>query len=212
MNELDDRTLTEVASDLATARNLLSGVHMTTPPQLIIARGRRQRHRSRVAAAAAAAGLGLAAGAALWLAPAATPPPAPVTAARHGQVHIQTAAWTVTRDRGGIVTLTIWQASSPDSLRRALARAGVPALVLFRPACDVPATLPESSAVFPGTGHSAAGTWLRIRPSAMPAGTEILIGFYAPNDLVMGPHVSFVLLARDSSARLAAPVNGHCPH
>lgn len=218
MNDPDARTLTAVGTGLAEARNSLSDVRMTTPPQEIIVRGRKRRRRNRIAIAAAVT-LGLTAGAALWGPLTATSPAAPVIASPQGQVQIRTAAWTVVRDPDGIVTLTIRQFRNADSLRRALAQAGVPAVVLYRHVCPYPsAGQPQVPAVFPGTGHSSADVWLRIRPSAMPSGTKLLIGFQADSDLVLRRHplpgqgrLTFIELVWDSSANLATPVNGHCP-
>ncbi len=147
-------------------------------------------------------------------------------------LQIHTTAWTVTRRTDGIVTLSMRQDENFGLLRRALAEAGVPAVVLDRTVCPFPAAgQPEVPAVFPAIPVSSTRDWFEIRPSAMPRGTKILIGFHAANGLVLfqahkplsqaakrrlaGSEqkvnlTTFALLVWDSSAALATPVNGHC--
>jgi hypothetical protein len=216
MNDQDAQTLASVRAGLSDAR-YMPGVLMRTPPEEIIGRGkRRRRNRSYLAAV-----LGAATAVAVMASVVAGSPasrggtgrqaPAPV-------LRIHTAAWTVVRDRDGIVSITMRQAQNSGALRRALAQAGVPAVVLYRHVCPYPETgQPQAHAILPGTGHNGTGSWVRIRPSAMPAHTVILIGFEAVSDLVLRLHpkpgqglTTYLGLVWDSSAAQATPVNGRC--
>lgn len=125
----DDPALAAVSHRLTQARDLLGDEHMTITASEIIARDTRRRARQWLAAAGAAgAAAGLAA--ALALAPGSPARPGP------GPGHEQLAAWTVQANPDGTVTITMRNASHPAQLQRALARAGVPAVVRWGKICE----------------------------------------------------------------------------
>jgi hypothetical protein len=145
----DEQALTAVRQRLAAARDQLGDQHMTTPASEIIARSTRRRRRRWLASGAAVcAAAGLTAGLML---PAGHPTaPAPA----------QLAAWTLHANKDGTVTFTVREAtdaSSAAQLQRALARAGVPAVVRWGEICQTAG--PGVQAMDPGDSvQAAAGT------------------------------------------------------
>jgi hypothetical protein len=100
------------------------------PASEITVRHTKPRARRRlvaVAAGCAAAGLAVA----LTLAPGSRG-----NSARPGPAHAQLAAWTVRTNPGGTVTFTLRNTSHPAQLQRALAKAGVPAVVRWGKICE----------------------------------------------------------------------------
>jgi hypothetical protein len=147
-------------------------ISMATPVAEIIGRGRVVRGRRRVprlAGAMAAAAGAVAAGAVAAVAML-VPGTHPAAA--------QLAAWTVTRQADGDVTLTIRELSNPDGLAAALQRDGVPAFVAFagqpgNVSCQVypnaASLLRSIYSVQPG----GDGTAIVIDPSAIPSGAGL---------------------------------------
>jgi hypothetical protein len=155
-------------------------VPMTTPVDEIIGRGRAVRARRRVPrlAGALAAAAGAAAAVALLVPgtrPAAT----------------QLAAWTVTRQADGTITVTVRQLRDPAGLQRRLRADGVPASVTFfghepRSCQGYPMSAVLMTEVFGGHGPP-----LVIHPGALPhgAGVQLNPGHYphgAPIALAAG--------------------------
>jgi hypothetical protein len=195
----DSSTLEAVRGSLTTARDSLTGVHMTTPLGTIVRQGRARRWRlgltglAGAAAVAAGAGFGLTA-----VLPASHQPGNPGPD--------QLAAWTVSRQADGHVHLTIRQLSDPAGLQSTLRADGVPASVTFlsqpNPACrlypHVPKPLPPQHAApghataaevrelgrmtdgvvrfDPGNPPSVAANRFVIVPSALPSGVGVQIG------------------------------------
>jgi hypothetical protein len=175
----DNNAVDTVRDSLATARDSLTEVHMTTPLDTIVRHGRARRRRHRLTglagAAVVAAGTVLAATALL---PASHP-------ASH-QPRVQLAAWTVVKRPGGIVNITIRELHDPAGLQAALRADGVPASVSFgngqQTACRsypgggfmTSATPALFNSVFPPGPPSAA---VSVRPSALPSGTGVLLAF-----------------------------------
>lgn len=159
----DDNTLTAVRRRLTEVRDALGDVHMTTPASEILARARRGRTRRRLAAAGAAcAAIGLAVALAL-----------PSGGQAH-PVHVHLAAWSVDTNSDGTVTVTVRQLTHAAELQRALAEAGVPAVVTFREEC---LNTQNQNAL------AKAGVELKasvnppgeiITPSEIPSGTKLL--------------------------------------
>jgi hypothetical protein len=94
----------------------------------------------------------------------------------------QLASFSVSKTAGGLVklTLTPGQLNDPGALRAALARVGVPALVTANRVCYVPgpnSVLPRI--LLPPQRRPARGSivWT-IRPSALPSGDELSIGYF----------------------------------
>jgi hypothetical protein len=113
----DDELMTAV-------RDSFAGDHLATPVEQIARRSRAVRTRRRIPALAGV--LAVAAGAAIaviTLVPAGHQPSHPVTA--------QLAAWTVTKQADGSVTVTLRQMKDPAGLQRTLRADGVPASVTF---------------------------------------------------------------------------------
>lgn len=158
MNE--DHTLTVVREHLARARDSLGEQYPSIPASKIIARSRMRRGRRWLATAGTA-------GAAMGLAVALT-----LSSGVPGQaVHVHTAAWSVDTNSNGTVTVTVHQLTHAAELERALAGAGVPAIV----------TSPESCLQGTQNRHTNAGVTvsdnppgLTITPSRLPTGTKLL--------------------------------------
>jgi hypothetical protein len=152
-------------------------------------RGNRRRRLTAGITAVAAAGA-LACG--LALSGVLGPAPARATGT------VRTAAFLLTRDANGTVTLTLAKGQvihEPAVLQRALAHDGIPALVKIDtdcssdPAPPLPSSigvvsihLPDGTAVpVPTTRKPAppipANAVIVINPSAMPAGTEMFLGY-----------------------------------
>jgi hypothetical protein len=116
----DDSALGAVRDCLTTAKDCLTEVHMNTPLDTVVRHGRVRRWRRRLTGLAGAAAV--AAGAVLAvtaLAPASHQPTA------------QPAAWTVARQAGGAIHVTIRELSDPAGLQRKLRADGVLASVTF---------------------------------------------------------------------------------
>lgn len=175
--------------ELTTAvKDSVTGVRMEIPAERIISRGRGIRSRRLIPGVAA--GLAIVAGAALsvtTLLPAGHQPGRPAGA--------QLAAWTVTRQSGGSIRVTIRQLRDPAGLQSALRADGVPVSVTFagrpNPACQG----------YPGGGDqaqrrqllsgAATGTARRpnilvIHPAGIPSGAGLGIAAQFRQD--HGPH------------------------
>jgi hypothetical protein len=123
----DDPALTATWHRLTEARDSLGDEDLAIPASEIIARDKRRRTRHRLAAAGAAcAAVGLAVGLAL----------APGSPARPEPRHTRLAAWTVHTNPDGTVTFTLQSTSHPAQLQRALANAGIPAVVSWGKICQ----------------------------------------------------------------------------
>jgi hypothetical protein len=171
-------------NELITAvRESVTQVHATTPVEHILSRGRAVRARRRIPGLAAA--LAAAAGAAIAL----TALPASHPASHAPRV--QLAAWTVVKQPGGVIHVTIRELRDPAGLQAALRADGVPASVSFgngqQTACRpypgggfmTSANPALINSVFPPGPPSAA---VSIRPSALPSGTGVLLAFLQRSD------------------------------
>jgi hypothetical protein len=175
----DNNAVDTVRDSLTTARDSLTEVHMTTPLDTIMRHGRARRRRHRLTglagAAVVAAGTVLAVTALL---PASHP-------ASH-QPRIQVAAWTVVKQPGGTINVTIRELRDPAGLQATLRADGVPASVSFGNGQQTPCRSYPGGGfmtnadpalinnVFPPGPPSAA---VSIRPSALPSGTGVLLAF-----------------------------------
>lgn len=120
----DNTALTALRHRLTEVRDSMSDVHMTIPDNAIFANAKKRRTRRGIAAALTA--ICAAVGVALALA-------LPAVQAR--AVHVHLAAWSVDTNSNGTVTVTVRQLTHAAQLQRALAEAGVPAVVTFRKEC-----------------------------------------------------------------------------
>lgn len=183
----NNHTLIAIKDRLAEVRDSLGQAHPSIPASEIIARARRRRLRRRLIPAMTAA-LALAAGAAVALTvllPASHP-------ASH-QPGVQLAAWTVVKQPGGTVSVTIRELHDPAGLQRRLRADGVPATVTslnqLNLAChpwpgaalhgmSTPAGNALFNKVFPQDPGAPANV-IVIRPSALPhgGGVQLAAGF-----------------------------------
>ena len=143
-------------------------VHMDTPVEQIVRRGRAVRARRRlpgVAGAAAAVAGAVLAGTTLL--PAGHPS------------GVRLAAWTVTRQANGTIKVTIRELRDPAGLQSKLRADGIPASVTFsskpNPACqEYPGKWDLNKA---GVQSPSSGPYvLTIHPSALPRGAGVQIG------------------------------------
>lgn len=177
----------DVLNELKTS---LDDVTMDTPVEQIEAGGRAIRRRRRLVGVTAGVAVtaGLALGIPLYTGPTTAPPVASSGNAATG-VHIRTAAYTVDTTHDGTVRAT-WDKAryfeSHSGLEAALRKAGFPVLIKEGEFCTGPhddGTL-DASGVGPGvrnvmTGQRRedGGVTFVFTPSAMPAGTQLFIGF-----------------------------------
>jgi hypothetical protein len=160
-NDILDRVSTSV-----------SGLHMETPVDAIVARGhvRRRRRVSGTAAVGVVAAVGLALGLVT------------VEGGQHpaSNAGVQLASFTLVSNTDGTATLTLIKGVplDADGLRQKLADAGIPAVVNVGRTCDShpqPAGLDQ---VVSPQRRSDGSVILTITPSAMPAGAELSIGVF----------------------------------
>jgi hypothetical protein len=166
---------TEVLDEV---RGLVAGLHMRTPAETILARGRSRRRRRSArmvaggATVLAVAGLGLA-----FITGSSADRP---TQDGHP---VELASFSVVSDPDGTTTLTLTkgEAVDTDALRTKLAQAGVPAEITIDRFCHNTngdrATFDRVVSVRPQDDGTEV---LVITPAAMPAGTKLSIGVF-PN-------------------------------
>ncbi len=180
--------LTAIKDRLAGVRDSLGEAHPSIPASEIIARARRRRLRRRLLPAMTAA-LALAAGTAAAV--------TVLLSASHPASHrpgVRLTAWTVVRQPGGNIKVTIRELHDPAGLQARLRADGVPATVTFlgqpNPACrpwpgaalhgmSTPAGNALFSKVFPPDPRGPSGV-IVIRPSALPdsGGVQLEAGFH----------------------------------
>jgi hypothetical protein len=158
----------------------MAGVHMRTPVEEIVAAGRSRRLRRR--AGGLVAGAVVAGVAVMALLPSTPTQTAPsVTASAAGPVHVHLAAFSVDTNPDGTVTmLTKAQTLDPATLQRALAQAGIPAIIKVGGFCDSTQKQRGLDAVVHAERRPDGTVMLIFTPSAMPRGTELSIGIHKP--------------------------------
>jgi len=113
-----------------------------------------------------------------------------------GGAGAQLASFSVDRAANGTVTVTLYSNHAPDAaaLRRALAGAGVPALVTVGRVCFEPGPVSGLGQVLSRPPHVPFGTAVvTITPSAIPSGSELSFGyFFLPGGEGGGIHVTIV--------------------
>jgi hypothetical protein len=187
-----NHTLTAIKDHLAEVRDSLGAAHPSIPASEIIDRARRRRVRRRLIPGLAVT-LALAAGAAV----AVTALGAPGAASNGRTGTIRTAAFVLTRNANGTDTLTLSksQVLDPAALQQALARDGVRALIKINADCTskpapppptsigvVSFELPDGTPLPVPTTHEPgtrlpADVVIVFKPSAIPAGTEMFVGY-----------------------------------
>jgi hypothetical protein len=182
----------ETTAVLDALKESLDHIDMHAPAEQIVAAGRRRRRR-RVAGTAAGVVAGMAAVTGVTLGSIGSAGPATTDAA--SGVHIRTVAYTLDSQSDGTVHVT-WDKQryfkDHNGLEAALRRAGFPALIKEGQFCRGPqdtAAL-DPSGVGPGVervmkGESASGGKVTFvfTPAAMPAGTQLFIGYLSPAQL-----------------------------
>jgi hypothetical protein len=171
-------------------RHSLSGVAMPGRPRLeaITARGRARRRR-RLSAVAGLSVAGVTAGTALALGLTGVLGPARTPGT------IRTASFTLVSNADGTATLTInpKELLDPAVLQNDLARYGIPAKVTSGSFCSSDPAPAGFSQVVSGqpagpstvTPQSGVHPTITIDPAAMPAGTELSVGYF---QLSSGPY------------------------
>jgi hypothetical protein len=205
----DDPAVTATWHLLTEARDSLGDEDMTIPASEIFARDRKRRARRWLAATGAAcAAIGVAAAVALA-------PGSPARPAKE-RGHTQLAAWTVQTNRDGTVTFTLQNTSHPARLQRALAKAGVRAVVRWGEICEAggpgqpliggESSFIENNSPMPGVGAylSTMGmpvgwSWTVI-PSKMPRDGQFVIS------AIPGPVPTGDIAAVWEFAKTSAPI------
>jgi hypothetical protein len=202
-------------TDSGELRDSLSGVPMPARPRLeaIVARGRARR-RGRLSRAAGLSVAAVAAGTALALGLTGALGPAPV----HGTIRtlapgtIRTVAFKIVKNPNGTARLTInpKELLDPATLQSDLAKYGIPAKVTSDSFCSSdPAPAGFSHVVSfppreaPVTPQSGVQPTVTFDPAAMPAGTELSIGYF---QLTRGEQqASFALIDTSSYSCTSTP-------
>lgn len=181
-------------------RERMSGLDLATPVEAILRRGDTRRRRRRFAKVGAT-GLviaGLAVGVPAFTGSA---PPAPQPT---GSVEL--VAFSVTRNPDGTATLRLPknQVLDPATLQRALADAGVPAVVRIGSFCrDEDGGRTKIDAVMSSQRSTDGTIVMVIDPAAMPAGTELSIGYRPESAPGTKDRVRFTLVSTDAKLRCA---------
>jgi hypothetical protein len=168
-----------------TVREGFTVVHMSTPTDAIIARGRSLRRRSRIpafVAGAIALGMGLGLG---------------ISALRGNSAPVDTTltAWTVSREQSGTVLLTVEQLRDPVGLQRILRTDGIPVNVGFYTEAQLNPPLPASCRkapmsdqantqlqdriLVPATSPQIRSISLGVRPGAIPHGIGLYLAVHS---------------------------------
>ena len=163
---------------LGWVKDAMSEIHMDTPVEAIVARGRSRRRRrfSRLAGAGLAIGLGLALALSVFDGSGTATSP-------HAAGPANLMAFTLVSHPNGTATLTLTKGQIPDPsvLRQQLAQAGMPAVVTVGSRCDSQGGDPSGLDQVISSKRLSDGTViLVITPSAMPEGSALAIGFF-PN-------------------------------
>jgi hypothetical protein len=187
---------TDASAVLDTLKDSLNHVGMHAPAEQIVAAGRaRQRRRLAGTAAGVVAGAAAITGLTLGLTAPVGPATTDATGTAVGGVHIRTVAYTVDSQNDGTVRVT-WDKQryfeDHEGLQAALRAAGFPVLIKVGEFCRGPqdAGTLSPSGVGPGVekvmngerGSNGRVTFV-FTPAAMPAGTQLFIGYLSPAQL-----------------------------
>jgi hypothetical protein len=174
-------------------RESVSGLHMQTPVETILANARHKRRAQRTVLSAGAI-VGCIAIALCAIGLTATRPTTRTPSA-------QLAAFTLSNGPAGSTSLTLRKGAQyrldPDALRRALADHGIPALVTVGQSCD---TNPEPDGldnVVTTYRQSSGSVFTTINPTAIPAGAELSIGYFPS-------HTRFSLIEQNAPKNCSA--------
>jgi hypothetical protein len=170
-------------------KDSLGVVTMHTPVEQIVAVGRARRRRRLVGGAAGAA---VVAGLAVAVTTYGDPSPSPGDSSAAGAVHVHAAAYTVDSNPDGTVSVT-WDKQKyfedHAGLQAALRQAGFPVLIKVGEFCKGPR---DNGNLGPGGVGEGVDRVMKgertadgkvtfvFTPSAMPAGTQLFIGYLTP--------------------------------
>jgi len=155
---------------MAVVREPFATVHMVTPLDAVVARGRAHRRRRRIPALAGAGLTVIAAVVAIALGTASGPDTASL------------AAWTVST-KPAVVTVTVRELRDSATLQRVLRADGVPALIYFgRVApdahCGSTGRGDLMNKIFTSGPWQGAGTRVHIHLTAIPSGVALAFSFF----------------------------------
>lgn len=190
---------TEAAVVLAKVRDAFDGVSMPTPLSDIVTVGRTRRRRRRLARAGAITSVAALAVAAVGLAARPAPGQGMMANGAGGSgVHVQTVAYTLSTQANGTIKLT-WTKKAyindPSGLQVALRRAGFPVLIKVGQFCKGPQDdgyLDPSGqgrgvdkVMQAGPNRDGTDVVIMFYPHAMPAHTQLFIGYLSPAQLAV---------------------------
>jgi hypothetical protein len=159
----DDHTLTAIRDRLVEARDSLPRERPGIPASEIIARARTRRTGRWVATVVSScAAIGLALALAL--------PSGSLARA----VHVNLASWSVNTNSNGTVTVTVRQLTHGAELQRALAEAGLPAIVTFTQNCLRGTQNLNGRNPIAGVTTSDNPPGLTINPAQIPSGATLV--------------------------------------
>jgi hypothetical protein len=145
----------------------------------IIGRGQARRHRRWSGAALTAVAV---AAAAVAIAVPGHAHPNNATALRLGskQVHVELAGYSINSNTNGTVTIRVTdeQSMNPTYMQQVLARAGVPAVIRVGSFCTTNTQPPVLVQVMSDSSSPKGSNVLVIKPSAMPRGAEMSLGYF----------------------------------
>ncbi|MEO6088361.1 MAG: hypothetical protein ABIQ18_35135 [Umezawaea sp.] len=172
---------------LDAVQDSLGAVTMSTPVEQIVAVGSARRRRRLAGGAGAAAVAGLAVAVTTF----GGPPPSPADSSAGG-VHVHAAAYTVDGNPDGTLSVT-WDKEKyfedHEGLQSALRQAGFPVLIKVGEFCRGPrddGNLGTGGVgegvdrVMKGEQNTDGKVTFVFTPSAMPAGTQLFIGYLTP--------------------------------
>lgn len=178
-------------------RASLADVTLDTPLEQIVADGRARRRRRRIAltAGATAVAAGLALGVPTYGHPSTAPPASDELATGTGTVHVRTAAYTIDSLKSGALRVSWDKRAYFDDhagLAKALREAGFPVLMKVGEFCKGPSDDQKLDEHGQGAGVDQVMKGRRVAddkvtfdflPDAMPADTELFIGYLTQNQL-----------------------------
>lgn len=188
---------------LTTVRDGFAQVQMTTPADAVVTRGqslRRRRHAGRLAAAGALAG---ALGAGLTV--------SALTASQPAAQRATLAAWTVSQQPGGTLTVTVRELRDLSALQHRLAADGAAVTIsdttLTLPhGCVAPASASQMPAgMITFSSRQSGGYVFQLRPSLIPGG-QVLRILLIPGPMPATPPVT---VANGKPTVHGGPVTGN---
>jgi hypothetical protein len=128
-------------------------------------------------------------------------------------VHVNLDAWSVNTGANGSVTIAVRQLLDKAALEKALAAAGIPAVVIFGGSCLFKdfGTASEPTRKLTGDGKTfvrnlAKGRFITLYPAGIPSGDDVAIEMtYGANGKRPGPDFGFRLALLPQGTALNCP-------